>query len=261
MNKLSIKFKCGFIIFAFMATFIWLFSKSVITQDQSYHAFVDTRNFWGIPNTHNVLTNILFVVAGFLGLRELLSNQTRTKKSWFWFFLSIVLVAPGSAYYHLNPNDETLVWDRLPMSMGFMALYIVLLAEHVSFKIEKFLHLALITGLLSIGVWVFTKDLRFYYWIQFSTFLTVPLILFLFPSAYNKRYWYFITLIFYALAKWVEVKDHEVYQLTHEFISGHALKHILAAIGLIGLWWMVKNRSETSEAMSRGTITNPSPTL
>lgn len=261
MNKFSVKLKCGLIICAFMATFVWMFSKSVIIQDQSYHAFVDTRNFWGIPNAHNVLTNFLFVVAGFLGLKELLTTTTLTKKSWFWFFLSIVLVAPGSAYYHLNPNDQTLVWDRLPMSMGFMALYTVLLAEHISFKLEKFLHLALLTGLLSIGVWVFTKDLRFYFWIQFSTFLTVPLILFLFPSIYNKRYWYFITLIFYALAKWVEVKDHEIYSATHEFISGHALKHILAALGLIGLWWMVKTRTETSETVTRGSVTNPSPAL
>ncbi len=261
MNKFSLKLKSGLIVFAFMATFMWMFSKSVITQDQSYHAFVDTRNFWGIPNAHNVLTNILFIVAGFLGLKELLSNDARTKKSWFWFFLSIVLVAPGSAYYHLNPNDQTLVWDRLPMSMGFMALYVVLLAEHISFKLEKFLHFALLTGLLSIGVWVFTTDLRFYFWIQFSTFLTVPLILILFPSFYNKRYWYFITLIFYALAKWVEIKDHQIFAFTNEFISGHALKHILAAVGLIGLWWMVKTREETSQAVTGGSVTNSATAL
>lgn len=244
MNKIPQNLKFTLMAMAFLGTFYWMFSKPVIVQDLNYHSFVDERAFMGIPNAQNVLTNICFLFAGFLGLRELTGDKLKTKKSWLWFFISIVLVAPGSAYYHWHPDNSTLVWDRLPMSMGFMALYVVLLSEHVSLKIEKFLYFAILVGLLSVGVWVFTTDLRFYFWIQFSSFLTIPLILLLFPSFYTKKYLYLITLLIYGLAKWAEVKDREVYELTNNIISGHALKHILAAIGLAALWWMIKTRKE-----------------
>jgi hypothetical protein len=36
--------------------------------------------------------------------------------SWTLFFAGVTAVGFGSSYYHLNPNDATLVWDRLPVS-------------------------------------------------------------------------------------------------------------------------------------------------
>ena len=132
----------------------------------------------------DVLSNIFFALVGSIGIFEVLKRQQflATKKSWFWFFLSILLIAPGSAYYHWAPTDATLVWDRLPMSMGFMALYIVLLSEHLTVDCQKFLYPSLVLGILSVIVWVLTTDLRFYFWVQFSSFVTIPLILMLFKS-------------------------------------------------------------------------------
>jgi hypothetical protein len=34
-------------------------------------------------------------------------------------FLGIFLTGFGSSYYHWNPNDDTLFWDRLPMTLCF----------------------------------------------------------------------------------------------------------------------------------------------
>lgn len=226
--------------------FIILFSKPMITQDQSYHNFADQRSFFGIPNAMDVLTNIFFLLAGFLGLNQLLGKGRFKTKSWIVFFLSIVFVAPGSAYYHWAPNDYTLIWDRLPMSVGFMALYVVLLSEHVSINVEKFLGPAVVTGLVSVLVWVMTTDLRFYFWIQFSSFLTIPMILILYPSRFSHKYFYGLTLLAYGLAKVTEVKDAKVFELTHYWISGHSLKHILAAVGIGLLWWMLKIRKNPS---------------
>lgn len=205
-------------------------------QDQSYHHFIDKRMFFGIPNTMDVLSNIFFLVVGFLGL------SIQKNRSWLIFFISIVLVAPGSAYYHWAPDDFTLIWDRLPMSVGFMALYVILLSEHVSEKLEKTLPVAIMLGLASVMVWVLTTDLRLYFWIQFSSFLTIPMILILYPSRFSHKSFYVYTLIAYALAKIVEVKDEYVFELTHHVISGHSLKHILAAVGIGMLWWMLKVR-------------------
>lgn len=35
---------------------------------------------------------------------------------WACFFIGVAAVGVGSSYYHLEPNDARLVWDRLPVS-------------------------------------------------------------------------------------------------------------------------------------------------
>lgn len=242
MNRFN-SFKLALLVLAALMVFFLLFSKPVMVQDQSYHQFIDTRSFFGIPNALDVLSNIFFAVVGLLGMTEAMkASGLETKKSWWWFFFSILLIAPGSAYYHWSPNDMTLIWDRLPMSMGFMALYVVMLCEHVNFKIEKFLFPSLLLGVVSVFTWVITTDLRFYFWVQFSSFVTIPLILFLFPSKFTLKGYYGITLVLYGMAKWAEVKDKEIFYGTNELFSGHTLKHVLAAFGLLALWWMVRTR-------------------
>lgn len=227
---------------------IWFFiQKGVLVQDQSYHQFADSRFFMGIPNALDVLTNFGFIIVGLLGI-ELVRRKKKdlpTFSSWQWFFISILLIAPGSAYYHWSPNDQTLVWDRLPMSLGFMALYVALLSEHISFKFEKFLPLALVLGLLSVVTWVVTSDLRFYFIVQFSSFLTIPIILIFFRSHFSHKLYYGGALGAYGLAKWTEIKDKEIFIFTNELISGHSLKHILAALGLLLLWEMIRVRRKT----------------
>jgi hypothetical protein len=40
-------------------------------------------------------------------------------------------VALGSGYYHWRPSNSRLVWDRLPMTVGFMSLIAVVVSETV----------------------------------------------------------------------------------------------------------------------------------
>ena len=54
-----------------LAVIIGIFSLSPIPQSPAYHAFCDTRRFWGIPNTANVLSNLPFLAIGLWGLRWL----------------------------------------------------------------------------------------------------------------------------------------------------------------------------------------------
>lgn len=259
MNSTSKKLRLATIVLSALGMFLFFFLKAPLPQDLSYHNFIDKRSLFGIPNAGDVLSNVFFLVVGILGVLEVTGQKTLvTKKSWFWFFLSILLVAPGSAYYHWEPNNQTLVWDRLPMSMGFMALYIALLSEHVNLKFEKLTHFALFVGVLSVITWAITDDLRFYFWVQFSSFITIPLILGLFPSYFTKKSYYSIALTFYALAKWTEIKDKEIFFGTGELMSGHSLKHILSAVGLMALWWMIKTRGpkENLAAATDGLVAN-----
>ncbi|KAI7992988.1 hypothetical protein LOK49_LG12G00182 [Camellia lanceoleosa] len=93
-----------------------------IPQSQEYHNFADKREFFGIPNTLNVVSNFPFLVIGIVGLILCFhGNYFRLRlqgEVWGWtsFFIGVAAVGIGSSYYHLKPNDATLVWDRLPVS-------------------------------------------------------------------------------------------------------------------------------------------------
>ena len=110
-----------------------------IPQDPAYHKLADDRAFLHVPNFLNVATNIAFPDRRLHGPRACASARgvDGAARSWTMFFFGTVLVAFGSAYYHWNPNNETLVWDRLPMTIAFMALFAALIAEHVRPDIER----------------------------------------------------------------------------------------------------------------------------
>ena len=44
----------------------------------------------------------------------------------------IFLTGFGSSYYQWNPNDNTLFWDRLPMTLCFMAIFAAALEERAN---------------------------------------------------------------------------------------------------------------------------------
>jgi Ceramidase len=172
------------LFFLALTSLLAVFAMNPIGQDPSL--FADRRQFLGIPNFANVVSNIPFLLIGLFGLRLCCHKQTAgAKLSWMVVFLSVALLALGSAYYHWHPNDETLFWDRLPMTAGFMGLVVAVASEHMDRKIEVLaLPFALAVGIGSLLWWVLYDDLRFYGWIQFISLAAVAVILALLPAAY-----------------------------------------------------------------------------
>ena len=149
-----------------------------------------------------------------------------------------------SSYYHLAPDDNTLVWDRLPMSAGFMALLVAVLAEHLQPRLEKILLApAILVGIASIVVWHATGDLRLYVWVQFMPLLVIPAVLLLFDNPYTHGRLLLVALAVYALAKLAEHYDGVVFEATGKIISGHSLKHLLAALALFVVYRMLQRRT------------------
>ena len=201
-----------------------------LAQDPHYHAFADARAAFGIPSFQNVASNVGFLLVGLAGLHLCLARR-RGSLSWTAFFAGVVLVAFGSAYYHLRPDDGSLVWDRLPMTIAFMALFTALLTEHLAVKRESaLLVVAIATGVASVAWWRITGDLKLYVWVQVAPFLAIAALLALYRGRYTHRYWLACGLLVYALAKVVEFSDARIYALTSAATSGHALKHLLAAV-------------------------------
>lgn len=219
-----------------------LLAQGQIPQDAAYHRFVDARTIASIPNFWNVVTNVPFAVVGLMGLYRLrtpgrLGFLPETRTAHAWLFAGTFLVSIGSGWYHLAPDNQTLVWDRLPMTIAFMALLSIIVGEFISTRAGKALLLPLIlAGILSVGYWHFGEirgsgDLRLYALVQFYPVLAIPVILVCFRSRCTQAQGYWWLLLLYAVAKVFEFLDGEVYGMLG-VISGHSLKHLTAALAV-----------------------------
>jgi len=228
-----------------------------IQQDPAYHLFVDARLMLGVSNLLNVVSNIPFLFIGLLGVVLIIRNSDvaiilEQKWSYLIFFVGVLLVSLGSGYYHLNPSNETLVWDRLPMTIAFMAFFSIILSEFISVKVGRILFIPLIViGLFSIWYWNYTEqngtgDLRLYALVQFLPMLLIPIILLSFRCRFTlvKYYWFFLAM--YVLAKLMEMFDAVIYDYL-VFISGHSIKHLLASLGCIIFYYQLKRRNNVAD--------------
>lgn len=212
------------------------FARPPFAQDPAYHAFADDRALAGVPNFWNVATNLPFLLVGAFGLAGLGRLRRPALRTEVLVFASgVALVAFGSAFYHLAPSNATLVWDRLPMTVGFMALFSLIVRDRLSENLgRRTLGPLLALGAASVVYWyaselLGTGDLRFYYVVQFLPMLLIPLILLTGPGAGGLRTaWIWATLAIYLLAKQAEAHDRALLEAT-ALLSGHSLKHLIAA--------------------------------
>ena len=225
-------------------TLAFSLSQPVIVQNPAYHQFSDSRKLLGIPNFFDVMSNIPFLLVGVAGIFHCRENSTMNLPlAWLLFFAGVAIVSLGSGYYHWKPNSETLLWDRLPMTIAFMGLFVALLTEYVSIRLGKILLLpALMLGLSSVLYWHWFDDLRLYIWIQLIPLLTVPLVMVLFRSIYSHQWMLLAALGCYILAKLTEMYDWQIFVFSQQFLGGHSIKHLLAAAGCFTVLMMLKRR-------------------
>jgi hypothetical protein len=102
-----------------------------------------------------VVSNLPFAAVGILGLWKLRGAFDRV------LFTGVLLTFFGSAYYHLAPGDARLVWDRLPMTLVFMALLACVVSGESDSRSSRRLLAFLVTcGVASVLFWSITGDLR-----------------------------------------------------------------------------------------------------
>ncbi len=241
---LSRHWREGVLVLIALLALIGLMSLEPISQPAVYHDFADKRVILGIPNFADVASNIPFLVIGIMGLALCLEpRKQRASTPWAAFFVGVILVCFGSGYYHLAPENATLIGDRLPITVAFMGLFVALLSEHVNESLGRYLLLpALVVGLASVAWWHYTDDLRLYLWVQVTPLLTVPLVLILFPAKYTHRRYLLYGVGAYSLAKMAEFYDPELFALTSNTFSGHSMKHLLASLGPLFVYLMLRWR-------------------
>ena len=234
-----------------------LFFVKRIAQDVTYHAFADGRFFALIPNAMNVLSNGLMFIVGCIGIYNIYTNKLRLgfSQANLLFFVAIVCTSIGSAYYHYNPNNNSLVWDRLPMTIAFMSFFTIVIFQFISKQVAlKLLLPSVLIGISSILYWQITRrlgfeDLRFYVLVQFLPLILIVIITVLYPDNVFKRTTWLI-LGCYIIAKLCEQFDTPIFKLIA--FSGHSLKHLFAGIApLIYLYYL---RNEKKQKIMLGLI-------
>lgn len=216
-----------------------VFWFSPIPQDPAYHEFADRRTLFGTPNFWNVVSSLLFVLVGAFGLSKLSRLQPSSPRAAYVVFcIGVVFVGFGSAYYHYAPSTQALVWDRLPITVAFMALFSMVVRDRVS---EQFgngmLWPLVLAGVASVGYWHWSElqdrgDLRAYAVIQFLPLLLMPVMLVICIGKGLSTPWLWGTLGTYALAKVAEHFDKVIYDTTG-IVSGHGIKHVLGSLAVL----------------------------
>lgn len=243
MNKLIIKTRNWILGLVAVVSAMWLWSLDPVSQNLFYHEFADQRSFWGIPHFCDVMSNIPFLVVGIVGILYCFKNR-HISNWWGWLtlFVGLAWVCFGSAYYHWEPTNQRLVWDRLPMTIGFMSLFVILLSEYVDRRLNKLLIPLLLLGVYSVYYWAQVDDLRIYIWVQAFPMLCIVLLVLLYQSRYKDKVLLSTSLGLYVLAKMSESWDTQIFEISSGFASGHTIKHLLAALGAVFLYKIMKLR-------------------
>lgn len=195
-----------------------------VRQSDRYHRFADTRSCCGVPNIMDVWSNAGFAAVGLAGAAAVPPRHP-LREPWLAFFAGVAATAAGSAYYHWSPTSRRLVWDRLPMAVGFASLFVAAAADRAAAAPppagEVRLALAgwLLLGMGSVCRWARSGDLRAYIAVQYYPILC--LLVWRQPVYSSMLGWY-------ALAKLAEILDRPVFRWTGGRLSGHTLKHLLA---------------------------------
>lgn len=133
------------------------------------------------------------------------------------------------------------------MTIAFMALFSAIVGETISPRLALKLFVPLLlSGIISVIYWYVTElngngDLRAYALVQFLPVLLIPLILWLFNSRLDGNRYILGILGAYVLSKFMEYFDAPVYSQLG-ILSGHTLKHLIAAFATLIFYWALRNR-------------------
>jgi hypothetical protein len=245
----------GVVLFAAMAMLL----HGPIAQPDRYHEFADRRAFLGMANAADVLSNAGFAIVALWGLWILRAVQRDPRlaaaaPAYRVFLVAVLLTTFGSSYYHLAPDNQRLMWDRLPIALACAALLGAVRAEtHPAPQPRWVLPALLVAAVASVLWWSITEsrgvgDLRPYLLMQGAPLVLIPLWQALYGAPRAERAAFGIAILLYALAKATELNDAAIFGATG-LVSGHTLKHLLAvAAGAVITASIVWRRYKLSSA-------------
>jgi hypothetical protein len=196
------------------------------------HPFVDARALLGVPNAMDVLSNAPLALAGLWGLLVLRNRAPgAAQRAARVFFVGLLFTGFGSAWYHASADAAGLVWDRLGMAVTFAGALGLAVSERVgpgSARATVGITLLLATASAALPLW--TGNVLPWAVVQFGGMALIVWLALQRPAAGAIGIRLGALIGLYALAKALELGDTAVFQATAETVSGHSLKHLVAAL-------------------------------
>lgn len=209
-----------------------------IAQLPNYHEFADHTATLGIPHAADVLSNLGFAIVAIWGWLKPHANRKHPELQTSWpgyqlFLLGLYLTALGSAFYHWSPDNDRLLWDRLPIALACAGLLAGVRGDTGRQRNSAYETIGF--ALLAMGSvlwWYITEasnqgDLRPYLLLQCLPLVLIPLWQAIHQSPRKERFRFGMAITLYVLAKGTELHDHDILEMLG-WISGHTLKHLLA---------------------------------
>jgi len=222
-----------------------LFLAPPMAEPPIFGIFVDDRQIAGIPHFWNVVSNVPLLVVGVWGVYVVQHANTLAepvaRTAYALCFGAVALAGIGSWWFHLAPDAGRLLWDRLPIAQGFMALLCAVIAERVSMAAGRnALVPLLVAAAASVLYWRWsmlrgTENITPYALVQYGGLAAIVALAML-RSRYTRGGDLLVVAGLYSAAKVAELLDREIYALGN-LLSGHTLKHLLAAVAV---WWLVR---------------------
>lgn len=231
---------------ALVAAVAVLFAPA-LPEPAAFRTFIDERPLLGIPRFWNVVSNVPLFLVGAWGVYvvaradERIFQEPAEKWAYGLCLGAVALSGIGSAWFHARPDADRLVWDRLPIALGFMALLAGVIGERLSVQAGlRALAPLLVAGAASVFFWRWSmlrgvENIVPYAVVQYGGLAAIVALAAL-PSRYTRGRDLFIVAAIYAAAKVTEMLDQQIYAVG-ELLSGHTLKHLLAALAV---WWLVR---------------------
>ena len=222
-----------------------------IPQDPAYHAFADQRTLFGVPRAADVLSSLLFALVGVAAVVRLCSSDRPrfvpvVEASLWCVAIALVFTGAGSVAYHLDPRDATLVWDRLPMTLGFAGVLSLALAQRVSARAGAVaLPILVVLGAASVGWWHASGNIVPYGIVQYGSAAALVLLVATTSRDGDPFPWGWL-IAWYAIAKVCEVGDARIHEATDGLVAGHAIKHVTAAAAGAALLGPLRRRGRVS---------------
>jgi hypothetical protein len=141
------------------------------------------------------------------------------------------------------------------MTLGFSGLVAAALNERMDENLgRRALWPLLALGIFTVMFWYATERAGAGNVIPYGVFqgwsvLVIVLLIVLFPpTRYTHGRYLAWAAIWYGLAKVFETFDLQVYRLLGGILSGHSIKHVLAALGVFAIVWQLRLRRPVERA-------------
>lgn len=209
-------------------------------QDLPFHLFADIRLLCEVPRFGDVVSNVPFILVGLAGLWGMTGARSRRlfdrlgdSLAYRVLFVVVAMIGLGFGYYHWEPSNDQLFWDRSPMTVAFMAFFNAFTGCVGTVWV---LLIAVPLGVESLVYWSWSGsvgrgDVRPFALIQFSPILILSLMARLFPESRSTDGRFLAgVLVIYGLAIVVALFDHEILNLAGGVISDYSLEHLITTV-------------------------------